>query len=86
MIDVVLAEILVLAGGAILPASAVLASTRTFSSLKRVQEHSSPVNGVPLPAPLASQVALSGDDAMFPPRITKTLLGSPPGTLLKTNQ
>ena len=36
--------ILVLAGGAILPAPAVPASTRITARLKRVQEHSSRVN------------------------------------------
>ena len=39
-----LADILVLAGGVIPPAPAVPASTRTSARLKRVQEHSSPVN------------------------------------------
>ena len=39
-----LAEILVLAGGGILPAPAVPASTRIFARLKYVQEHSSAVS------------------------------------------
>ena len=39
-----LAEILVLVGGAILPAPAVPASTLITAGLKRVQEHSAPVN------------------------------------------
>ena len=39
-----LAEILVLAGGAIPPAPAVPTSTRISARLKRVQEHSSPVS------------------------------------------
>ena len=43
-----LAEILVLAGGAILPALAVPASTRIVARLKRVQEHSSRVNIPPV--------------------------------------
>ena len=39
-----LAEIIVLAGGAIPPARAVPASTRIFARMKCVQGHSSPVN------------------------------------------
>ena len=42
--NVILAEILVLVGGAILPAPAVPASTRISARLERVQEHTSPVN------------------------------------------
>ena len=51
-----LAEILVLAGGAIQPAPAVPASTRISAGLKRVQEHSSPVNmpAVRMIGPLAA--------------------------------
>ena len=41
-----LAEILVLVGGAIAPAPAVPATTRTSAWLKSVQEHSSPVSVV----------------------------------------
>ena len=42
----IVAEILILVGCAIPPAPAVLASTRVSGRLKRVQGHSSPVNGV----------------------------------------
>ena len=43
----ILPEILVLVGGAMPPAPAVPASTRISARLRRVQEHSSPVNIVP---------------------------------------
>ena len=46
-----LAEILVLAGGAILPAPAVSASTRICASLKRVQERRAPVDVYRDPGP-----------------------------------
>ena len=42
----ILPEMLVLVGGAIRPAPAVSASTMISARLKRVQEHSSPVNKV----------------------------------------
>ena len=40
----ILAEIMVLAGGVVPPAPPVPASTRVYARLKRVREHSSPVN------------------------------------------
>ena len=43
-----LAEIVVVVGGAIVPAPAVPASTRVSSRLKRVQGHSSPVKLQPV--------------------------------------
>ena len=55
------AEILVMVGGAILPAPAVPVSTIIFARMKRLQEHISPVYIVvrPLPLPFVTHPVLS---------------------------
>ena len=49
-----LADILVLAGGVILPVPAVPARSRISAKLTRVQEYTSAVNVAPLPTPISA--------------------------------